>query len=104
MAGRRAWTEERRREVSERRRAWWNAKTPEERKAHVERSWAAFAAKHPERVVVIEATRARIRNGEITKQPCDKCGRDDDAVRPVYDWTARAERFVGWRCIPCRKT
>lgn len=87
-------------------RAYWDSPAGQERRSQLAEEprpsaperWASFAANHPERAALIEATRAGIAAGEIAPQPCDLCGGEG---RPLYDYAANT--LAGWRCYPCRK-
>lgn len=78
----------------------WESLTPEQQQAHLERSFAAYVAKHPERAVPLVEHRARIASGEVVVPVCEM---HDRRMFAVWDWDAEPPEVTGWACAACRK-
>lgn len=86
----------------ERARAWWNGRSEEERAAIRAKQRATYEARYPHRVALYAELQRQLAEGELERQPCDRCG-GPGAMQLRYDDEAKTVEIDGWRCYPCRK-
>lgn len=89
----------RRASLSEREKARWASYSNEERAEIQEKRRASYRQHFPLAQAAWEELQRQIAAGEVTAQPCDRCG---GIAHPFWDKEARSE-LRGWRCYPCRK-